>query len=272
MRLSRHASIQDGAPPPWPAWVPLTARRRLDALNRLACATTEALLQQGARLTLHPDTAVIVANSYGSVDSTLRFIGSINEHGDHNASPTPFTTSVHNSSAGVLGELLGLHGPSTTISQGGTGGLAALRWAHLMLAAGRAPAVLVVVGDRHVSWSRDIVSRLSGSPWPIGDGAAACLLEAAGAAGRELRLGRHPAERCLDGGALLVEDEGILAERALGQERVRAPDALGSWWPCCTLAALDLADPRALQLREIEHQQLLEVWLGPRPAVVAPAA
>ncbi len=228
----------------------------------------DVLLAEGP---LPEDTAVIVANSYGSVDSTLRFIGSINSFGDAGASPTPFTTSVHNSSAGTLSELLGLHGPSTTISQGGTGGIATLRWAHLMLRSHRAPAVLAVVGDRHVSWSRDIVSRLSDCPWPIGDGACACLFEADQGPGREVRLGRHQARRCLDGGALLAEDEQVLSQLARGQVRLRAPDLLGSWWPCCTLCALPWRDPDPVQLREIENQQLLEAWLGP-PAYVGTAS
>jgi hypothetical protein len=261
MRLTRFAEIHGDEAPEWPAWVPGGTRRRLDALNRLACAVVGKLIEQGGDF--DPDTAVVVGNSYGSVDSTLRFLGSISGFGDQGASPTPFTTSVHNSSAGVLGELLKLHGPATTISQGGTGGLAALRWAHLILEAGRAPAVLAVIGDRHVQWSRDIVGRLSDSPWPIGDGAAAFLLEPGDGPGRELRLGRHAAKRVLDGGALLDEDERTLVELARGQERLRAPDRLGAWWPCCLAAALPWSDPEPIQLREIEHQHLLEMWLGP---------
>jgi hypothetical protein len=264
VRLTRFAELHGVDHAEWPSWVPAGARRRLDALNRLAAAVVDALLRQGSAL--DPDTAVVVANSYGSVDSTLRFATSISGHGDGGASPTPFTTSVHNSSAGVVGELLKLHGPSTTISQGGTGGLAALRWAHLMLQAGRAPAVLAIIGDRHVQWSRDIVGKLSDSPWPIGDGAAACLLEPGAGPGRELRLGRHAARRCYDGGAILDEDEAMLAELARGQERVRAPDRLGAWWPCCLAAALPWTESEAVQLREIEHQHVLEMWLGPKVA------
>lgn len=260
MRLTRYHAIRGDEAPAWPAWVPAGTRRRLDQLNRLACAAVEQLLVAGP---LDPDTAVVVANSYGSVDSTLRFIGSMSSFGDHNASPTPFTTSVHNSSAGVLGELLKLHGPSTTISQGGTGGIAALRWAYLMLRTGRVPAVLAVVGDKHVAWSRTIVGRLSDSPWPIGDGAAACLIEPGEGPGRPLRLGRHPAACTLDGGALLEEDEQVLQTLAAGEDRRRAPDVLGAWWPCCTLTALDRCGPGAVQLREIENGQLLEAWLGP---------
>jgi hypothetical protein len=260
MRLTRYAAIHGDPTPAWPEWVPAGQRRRLDALNRLALAAIDRVLAGGAPL--DPDTAVVVSNSYGSVDSTLRFLGSISGFGDQGASPTPFTTSVHNSTAGVVGELLKLHGPCTTLSQGGTGGLAALRWAHLMLAAGRAPAVLAVVGDKHVDWSRMVVGRLSDSPWPIGDGVAACLLELAGTRGREVRIGRHAATRCIDGGALLARDERELARLAQGQVRMRAPDLLGSWWPCCMLAALPLDDPSALQLREIEHQHVIDMWVG----------
>ncbi|MBA2481385.1 MAG: beta-ketoacyl synthase chain length factor [Planctomycetes bacterium] len=261
MRLTRYATIHDDPAPAWPEWVPGGQRRRLDALNRLALSALDPLLAQGAAL--DPETAVVVSNSYGSVDSTLRFLGSISSFGDRGASPTPFTTSVHNSTAGVVGELLKLHGPCTTLSQGGTGGLAALRWAQLMLSAGRAPAVLVIVGDKHVDWSRATAGRLSGSPWPIGDGVAVCLLEGDDAVGREVRAGRHPAPRCLDGGALLARDERVLEQSARGQVRIRAPDVLGSWWPCCTLSALPLDDPAPLQLREIEHQHVIDMWIGP---------
>ncbi len=262
MRLTRFCAFHGESLPEWPAWVQGGQRRRLDVLNRVACAVVEGVIGQGGAL--DPDTAVVVANSYGSVDSTLRFINSIASFGDASASPTPFTTSVHNSSAGVIGEVLKLHGPCTTLSQGGTGGLAALRWAHLMLAAGRAPAVLAVIGDKHVPWSRDTVGRLSASPWPIGDGAAACLLEPGAGPGREIRLGSHPAQVCYDGGAILAEDERLLAQLATGQRRVRAPDALGAWWPCCLMTAIPYDQPEPVQLREVEHRHVLEMWLGPR--------
>ncbi len=262
MRMSRFAALQRAPePPPWPEWVPAGQRRRQDPLTRQASAAVAGLLVPGERLP--PGTAVVVSTSYGAVDSTWRFVSGIGEFGDAGASPTPFTTSVHNSCAGALGELLGLHGPATTLSQGSTGGIAALRWAALMLAAGRAPAVLVVAADRHNQWSSDMVTALSGSRWPVSDGAAVALIEAGAGTGRELRLGCHPAPRVLDGGAQLAGDEELLAGRAAGLARLVAPELLAGWWPCCMLAALPWRQEGALQLREAEAGLCCEAWLGP---------
>ena len=258
MRLTRHAAVRDlpGADP-WPEWVPATARRRVDPLTRLACAAVEGVL--AGRAPLDAQTAVVVATSYGSVEATLRFIASVREFGDAGASPTPFTASVHNACAGALGELLGLHGAVTTISQGGTATLAALRWAGLLLAAARAPAVLLVAGDRHTSWSIPVTAALSGARWPIGGGVAAWLLEAGeDGPGRVVRSGRGPAARALAGAALTAVDTALIGTAPC------AADVLGAWWPTCLPCAVDLDDPSAVQLSEAEGGARIEAWLGAR--------
>lgn len=266
LRISACAAVRGDAAAA--AWVPAGQRRRLDPLARAASAAVDQLAAGGRRddgaPRLAADTALVVSTSYGAVESTHRFALSMSAYGDRGASPTPFTASVHNSCAGALGEMLGLHGPCTTLSQGGTGTLAALRWAMLTLGAGRAPAALVVVGDRHNDWSRRIVGELAGCPWPIGDGVAALLVEPGPGTGRELRWGDRPAARQLDGGALAAADEDALAAAAGPASRERAGDRLGAWWPCCLAAALPtaFADPEALQLRECEEGHLLAAWLG----------
>ena len=264
MRLTRYALAIPGHAEhndAWPSWVSAGARRRQDGLVRLACAAVERLLLQGGPL--HPDTAVVVASAYGAVESTFRFAESIAAYGDAGASPTPFTTSVHNSCAGALGEFLRLHGPSTTVSQGGTSTLAALRWAHTLLAAGRAPAVLLMAGERHNDWSRRVVTDLSRCPWTVGDGATACLIEPGTGSGHELRLGLHDAARCLDGGALTAGDERRLAAAANGLIRIRAPDVRAAWWPTGLLAALDWRANAATRLCEAEDGRVESAWLGP---------
>jgi len=245
------------------AWVPTAQRRRLDPLTRSATLAVDSLA--GGKPSWSPDTALVVSTSYGAVESTHRFALSMAAYGDRGASPSPFTASVHNSCAGALGEMLGLHGPCTTLSQGGTGTLAALRWAMLILDAGRAPAALVVVGDQHNDWSRRIVGELAACRWPIGDGVAALLIERGPGAGRELRWGEHDAPHQIDGGALLAADDARLAAAA-GGRRTCAADRLGAWWPCCLAAALPASwdEPSAIQLREAEGGQLLAAWLGER--------
>ncbi|GDY13614.1 hypothetical protein LBMAG53_24920 [Planctomycetota bacterium] len=267
MLIAGHAAIVAGEDEATPDWVPAGAKRRMDPIQRLACAVVDRLgdrhLGPGWRAALPAATALISANSFGSVETTLRFAESVAAYGDRGGSPTPFTTSVHNSAAAALGELLNIHGPCTTLSQGGTGTLAALRLADLWLAAGRAPAALVVVGDHLHGWGRRVVTNLSASPWPVSHGLAAmwCLPDGSGH-GRQFRLGRHPANRTLDGGALEADDEVELAHRAAGTERQRAPDLLGAWWPCCLAAVIPFSEPQPLQLRECEAGTVVEGWLA----------
>ena len=264
MRLTRHAIAIPGHAvhgDAWPTWVNAGQRRRQDPLVRAACAAVERLLAQGPALP--GDTAVVTATAYGAVESTFRFAQSIAGYGDAGASPTPFTTSVHNSCAGALGEFLHLHGPSTTVSQGCLSTIAALRWATLMLAAGRAPAVLLVAGERHNDWSRGVVSALSSSRWPIGDGVVACVIEPGDGPGRELRMSAHPAALQIDGGTPDPVDEGLLAASAAGRTRRCAPVHLGAWWPTATLAALDWTADGAVTLAEAEAGRLEQAWLGP---------
>lgn len=258
MRLSRYARAIPGHATEgdaWPSWVAAGARRRLDPLTRLAAAAVDRLLQQGGELP--PDTAVLVATSYGAVESTFKFAQSLSAYGDAGGSPTPFTTSVHNSCAAAIGELLRLRGPTTTISQGATGPLAALRFAHRLVETGRAPAALVLAGERHNDWSRRVVAQLSGARWPIGDGMVGCVVEAGDGPGRVMSWDRAATGRCLTGGPL-TDDE----TRWIGADPIIAADRLGAWWPGCGLAGLDWARDSALFLREIEASQQSKLFLA----------
>jgi Beta-ketoacyl synthase, N-terminal domain len=259
MRLSRYARAIPGHATDgdaWPTWVSAGARRRLDPLTRLACAAVDRLLQQGGELP--PDTAVLVATSYGAVESTFKFAQSISAYGDAGGSPTPFTTSVHNSCAAAIGELLRLRGPTTTISQGATGTHAALRFAHRLVETGRAPASLVLAGERHNEWSRRVVAQLSGARWPIGDGMVGCVVEAGDGPGRVLSWDRAVTGRCLTGGPLTVEEAQVI-----GADAVVAADRLGAWWPGCGLAGLDWPTDEAVVITEAEGERVDLFALGP---------
>ena len=266
MRLSRYARAFPGSASEgdtWPTWVPAGSRRRFDPLTRLACAAVERLLQQGGAL--HPDTAVLVATSYGAVDSTFKFAQSLSAYGDAGGSPTPFTMSVHNSCAAAISELLHVHGPTTTISHGAIGPLTALRFAQRLVETGRAPAALILTGERHNDWSRHVVAQLSGSRWPIGDGMVGCLIEAGPGRGRALMLPQLPATinanvLCLTGGALSESDHTLLNGDHTNVSA--APDILGHWWPGCGLAGLPWNAATDVVLVEIEGQRREHIWLG----------
>jgi hypothetical protein len=264
MRLSRYARALPGHATDgdaWPSWVAAGQRRRLDPLTRLACAVVERLQFQGEPLPA--DTAVLVATSYGAVESTFKFAQSIAAYGDTGGSPTPFTTSVHNSCAGAIGELLQFRGPTTTVSQGATGPLAALRFAHRLVQTGRAPAALVLAGERHNDWSRRVVATLSGSKWPIGDGMVGVVVEPGEGRGRSVHL-RQPenaaAQQRLCGGALILEE--ALALGNADDSLIVAPDRLGAWWPGCGLAGLAWTQDPAVTLCEVEGERCERLWLG----------
>ena len=261
MRLSRYARAIPGHATEgeaWPAWVPAGARRRLDPLTRLACAAVERLLQQGGGLP--SDTAVLVATSYGAVESTFRFAHSLSAYGDAGGSPTPFTTSVHNSCAAAIGELLRLRGPTTTISQGATGPLASLRFAHRLVETGRAPAALVLAGERHNDWSRRVVATLSGSPWPIGDGMVGCVVEAGAGPGRPLSMrATSSAGRCLTGGPLTAGESRLVEADG---DPIVAAERLGAWWPGCGLAGLAWETDEVIVLSEAEGDRRERAWIG----------
>jgi hypothetical protein len=180
-------------------------------------------------------------------------------YGDTGGSPTPFTTSVHYSCAAALGEMLHLRGPTSTISHGAASPLLAFRFAAHLLATGRAPAALVIAGERHNDWSRQVVSTLSGSSWPVSDGLIAGLVEAGSGSGREFAYGFRSADIVMDGGSLIPTDATLLA--AVSGNKMSAPNVLGGWWPGCSLAAMTWRDPQSLVLCEVEDGRLEHLWL-----------
>lgn len=159
---------------------PAGGGRRLDPLARLMLAAVEQLA-----VDLPPGTALAVGTAYGSVAATQRLLDGMRSDGDHLASPAAFTASTLSHATGALSEALRLHGPVATISQGPASALAALRWAWCQLAAGRAPAALVVAGDQPTDWCRGVIERLGDGAWQREPSATAWLLRID--AGRELR-------------------------------------------------------------------------------------
>lgn len=258
-----HLTMQhcDERTPQRPPWIAAGMWRRFDPLTRWIIST---LAQSGlpadddGRPHLSPDIALVHGTGWGSVHSTYRFAETMAAHGDGKASPTPFVSSIHSASAGALGELLGIHGPCTTVSQGDASCLAALRWADAMLVAGRAPAVLLVWADLHNPWSEHMVTALTDMPWKQGSGVAVALATA-DAGEREVCFGERPADHRLVASAD--------ARQRVPPGARHAAEVLGAWWPSCLAAAAAELDPTAsCQWQEGSRSQVLTAWIGGRAA------
>nr|WP_320050725.1 beta-ketoacyl synthase N-terminal-like domain-containing protein [uncultured Desulfuromonas sp.] len=131
-------------------FVPKRALRRLDHYSRLALlGGSMALADAGITEEKRENIGVIVASGYGAVATTFGFLDSVLEDGDHCASPTAFSNSVHNVAGAYLSMQLGIHGPNLTLSQFEMSVSAALHNAVCWLQQGRVDTVLVGGVDEH---------------------------------------------------------------------------------------------------------------------------
>ena len=250
--------VADELRPPRPAWVSVQQARRMDPLAALAAAAVDRL----PRAALIPMSAIVVGTAWGSVTSTLGFMDGIAHWGDAAGSPASFTTSVHHHTAGVLAELLTLHGPPATISCGATSGLAALRWAQVMVASGRAPSALVVAVDLPTTWSRRVAGDLSQCPFPIGGGATALVLTRGGNGWRIARPGTVPPKLIVDAGGATAAEEAIWARRG-GKVRRTSVSQHGVWWPTAALGGVPWMATQPVLVREFSDGIASEVLLIP---------
>ncbi|MEK8173883.1 beta-ketoacyl synthase N-terminal-like domain-containing protein [Streptomyces sp. M19] len=155
---------------------------------------TEAALADAGLLTTEgrfagecDTTAVVVSTHLGTLDMAASFTDTIARQTVTGLSPLGLPQTSSNVCAGYVAIRYGLRGPSLTVCNGSSGGLDALYWARVLLAAGRARAA-VVVG---VEPAGPAVTRLLGRETT--DAAAAVVLEAAsGAAARHRRAPCSP--------------------------------------------------------------------------------
>jgi 3-oxoacyl-[acyl-carrier-protein] synthase II len=92
---------------------------------------------------------VIVATGYGPARTTFDFLDSIHDFGARLASPTAFSTSVHNIAASTISLLLGIKGPCLSINQFAASLGSALISAQCWISDGRVDAVLVGAVDEY---------------------------------------------------------------------------------------------------------------------------
>jgi hypothetical protein len=239
-----------------PVWLPAIKARRLDPLTLLAAQAVDRLGGSWPA-----QAAVVVGSAWGCVTSTLRFADDLRTFGEAGGSPTAFSSSVHHNLAGSLGELLQAHGPAATISQNSQSGLAALRWAGVLVATGRAPEVLVVAADLANPWTMSTVAALSRCPFSIAGGATALRIGVG--KGRPFSFAPPPSAilQCDAGGMTPAE------ERHLARAPIRRCAAIvhGCWWPTAALAAVPWDEDVEVVVSEPSAPLELSAWIG-RPA------
>lgn len=129
---------------PLERFVDKRALRRIDHFSRLALLGGCLALEDAGWLDRDRGRlGVIVATGYGATSTTFAFLDTVLDDGDALASPTHFSSSVHNAAAAHTAILLKATGPSLTVSQFELSVPSALLTAWTWLREGRVDAVLL---------------------------------------------------------------------------------------------------------------------------------
>ncbi len=123
--------------------------RRSDKLSKMAVlAATDALADSGLAEEGKKRMGVIVATAFGAHVTTFEFLDGIIDFGEAAVSPTVFSNSVHNAAASYISSVLGIQGPTLTVTQFFFSFHAALQLADAWLREGRVDHVLVGAADQ----------------------------------------------------------------------------------------------------------------------------
>lgn len=117
-------------------WVSPMQRRRLSAFTKMAlyCGYNAAVDDE--------NIAVVFSSRHGDLHKTSTLLGDLAQ--SHSLSPTAFSMSVHNASAGLLSILTGNKASSNTVSAGRDSFFMAIVDAYAKLSSGMCDKVLIV--------------------------------------------------------------------------------------------------------------------------------
>ncbi len=117
--------------------------RRADKLSKMAVvAASEAIANGGTEDLNRKRVGIIAATALGAHVTTFDFLDDILEYGDAAVSPTTFSNSVHNAAASYISSVLGIEGPTLTVTQFFFAFHSALQLAQVWLNEGRCDYVL----------------------------------------------------------------------------------------------------------------------------------
>jgi len=154
--------------------------RRVSHFCRLALLGAVLAEQDGGlREQDRQDTGLILATGHGPVTTTFDFLDSMQEFGPKLASPTAFSTSIHNVAASTISIMLGYNGPCLTVNQFSQSWASALLTGACWLAEDRVRRVLVGAVDEYQPLLME-AGRLAHCPLARGEGAVFLALSLAG--------------------------------------------------------------------------------------------
>ena len=173
--------------------LPMRACRRVPYVARVALMAASRAL---AAAKLHPaqvDLGIACGTAFSSIQTGLDFMDSILDNSPRLSSPTAFSYSVSNMAAGMLSMLLGVRGPTLTVTQFSLSFAGALTSASAMIADERSEYVLVGAFEEHDT-RFDHTMAYAGSPqYPEAEGAVFFVLGKQKAGYPTIRVAWNPA-------------------------------------------------------------------------------
>ncbi len=194
--------------------------RRLDRLSELAVVAAGAAMRSVSDFV--PERGgVFFATGQGNFSGTMGFLDKLHEKGSRFASPIEFPNLVLSAPAGSLSFQFGLKGEVFALNQGRLSGLHALAVGVEAIRSRRLDVVLVA-GAEEQSEGRTRSAALLGRDDPLGEGAAALVLD-----GRDQSQGVRLAAIAMNG---LPVSDGLVAaaQRCLDEGKTSQVDLIYS--------------------------------------------
>ena len=127
----------------------LKKMRRSDKLSKMAVlAASEAFVRSGLEDIDKKNVGIIVATGLGAHVTTFDFLDGILDYGEKEVSPTVFSNSVHNAAASYISSVLGIQGPTLTVTRFSFSFQYALQLAQAWLNDGRCDYVLAGAAEQ----------------------------------------------------------------------------------------------------------------------------
>lgn len=197
----------------------------MDRCSALAIAAARAL-PSPEDTTTEPGRGVVLGTTAGSTQTQHDFTTeSLTRRKPYFVNPATMPFALMNSAAAQVAIWQGLKGPNSTIAAGRVSGIAVLRYATRLLAAGRARELVCGAVEEH-SATREWLERNRGkdAAFPLGEGAALLLLESQPTERRPLaEVVAARSVPVVDGETLTALDgcvRAVLAAQGIGRDEI----------------------------------------------------